>query len=92
MSLTGASSQLIRSRAALLNALEALFPHLDSIVVIGAQAVYIRTGDVAVAIEPSTKDSDIALDPTSLGGDPLLEDAMRRAGFVPDPDKSQPGT
>lgn len=34
---------LVRSRAALLDALEALEDHRDSVIVVGAQAIYLRT-------------------------------------------------
>lgn len=82
---------LVQSRSALLDALEALELHRDSIVVIGAQAVYLRTSAAPVALAEATKDSDLAIDPRQLADDPLLEDAMTRAGFRLDPDKGQPG-
>jgi hypothetical protein len=76
----------------LLDALEALKPHLDAIVVIGAQAIYLHTGGADVALAETTKDSDIALDTRVLTGAPKLEDAMRQAGFVLDPSSAQPGS
>lgn len=53
--------------------------------VVGSQAIYLHTGGAAVALAEATKDSDLALDPRSLGDRPLLEDLMRAAGFELDP-------
>lgn len=93
MNQPGASSAdlLVQSRSALLDALVALEAHRDSIIVIGAQAVYLRTAAAPVSLAEATKDSDLAVDPRTLGEDPLLEDAMTRAGFHPNPDSRQPG-
>ena len=82
---------LVRARAALLDAFDALQDHRDAVVVIGAQAIYLRTQSAPVAVAEATKDSDLALDPRSLGDDPLLEAAMQRGGFQRDLTKSQPG-
>lgn len=84
MNAHGATDPLmVAVRAALLDALEALAEHLDDVVVIGAQAVYLHTGGVDVAIAESTKDADVAIDPRDLSEDPLIEAAMRAAGFTP---------
>jgi hypothetical protein len=82
---------LVRSRSALLDALEALAPHKDSVVVIGAQAVYLRTSAAPVALAETTKDSDLVLDPRTLEDDPLIEQAMTSAGFYRNLDQVQPG-
>ncbi|AWG48141.1 hypothetical protein P5V93_22785 [Mycobacteroides abscessus subsp. abscessus] len=81
---------LVKARSALLDALEALTEQHDSIVVVGAQAIYLHSGDADVAIAEATKDSDLAVDPRALPEDPLLEEAMKRAGFYPNVNK-QPG-
>lgn len=87
--MTGEPDRLyIEARRALLDALEALAPHRDSLILVGAQAVYLRTGEADVAVAPYTKDADVAIDPRHLGGDPVLEVAMRGAGFQPG---DQPG-
>jgi hypothetical protein len=87
----GASNDLlIRSRSVLLDALAALGAHRDAVVVIGAQAVYLRAGKVDVALAEATKDSDVALDPRRLVDDPRVEEAMRAAGFLP-AESGQPG-
>lgn len=74
---------LVRARTVLLDALVALGGQSDAVVVIGAQAIYLQTGGVDVALAEATKDSDVALDPRSLAHDPLVEAAMRSGGFVP---------
>lgn len=82
---------LIATRTALLDALEALRAHRDSLVVIGAQAVYLQTASVSVALAETTKDSDLVIDPRELNDDPLLESALADAGFTYDLQSSQPG-
>jgi hypothetical protein len=75
------SSLAIITRRALLDALGALRPHRDALVLVGAQAIYLYTGDTDVAIATETKDSDIVVVPDRLGADPVLEEAMTSAGF-----------
>lgn len=82
---------LVRSRAALLDALEALEDHRDSVIVVGAQAIYLRTRRAPVNLAEATKDSDLAIDPRTLEDDPLIEAAMTRARFYRDPTSDQPG-
>ena len=82
---------LAQARGALLDALDALEAHLDSVVVIGAQAIYLRTAGAAVAVAEATKDSDLALDPRRLDDDPLIEAAMTDGGFARDLTTNQPG-
>jgi hypothetical protein len=75
--------EYIAARTVLLDALEALEPHLRrrAVIVVGAQAVYLRTGSAGLTVAPFTTDGDLALDPTLLGDDPLLEAAMEERGF-----------
>jgi len=42
----------VEARRVLLNALTALAPHGSAIIVAGAQAVYLRTGDADLAVAP----------------------------------------
>jgi hypothetical protein len=81
----------VRTRAALLDALEALGDQLDALVVIGAQALYVHAGEVEVAIPPETKDADIGIDGHRLQNDPALEKALEKAGFHKDLERPQPG-
>jgi hypothetical protein len=82
---------LIRSRSALLDALGALDAHRDAVIVIGAQAIYLRTAGSPVALAETTKDSDLALDPRRLDDDPLVEKSMSSAGFYRNLVGEQPG-
>ncbi len=51
--MSGAPDPLyVRARRALLDALDALEPHLDAIVLVGAQAVYLHTADTDLAVAP----------------------------------------
>ncbi|MGO9180334.1 MAG: hypothetical protein ACLQHS_13910 [Candidatus Limnocylindrales bacterium] len=70
-----------QARRVLLDALFALAPHGAAIIVAGAQAIYLRTGNADFAIAPFTIDSDFAINPSLLGDDPQLEAAMSDAGF-----------
>jgi hypothetical protein len=90
MSLNG-EDDLAAARAALLDALDALRAHIDSVIVVGAQAIYLQTGGVRIALAESTKDSDLALDTRLLPDRPLVEEAMLAAGFRANPESGQPG-
>lgn len=92
MSLLGGNDELlIKARSALLDALHALSEYGPAVIVIGAQAVYLHTGDAPVALAEATKDSDLAVDPRTLSSEPLLEEAMESAGFYLNPFSNQPG-
>jgi hypothetical protein len=71
----------VEARRILLDALTALAPHGAAVIVAGAQAVYLQTGEADMAVAPYTTDADLALDPTLLGDAPELEAAMSGAGF-----------
>lgn len=87
----GADNLIVEARAALLDVVAALDAHKDSVILIGAQAIYLRTGSAAFALAEATKDSDLAIDARTLGEDPLLEEAMTNAGFILNPVRKQPG-
>ncbi|WP_422737019.1 GSU2403 family nucleotidyltransferase fold protein [Micromonospora sp. WMMD729] len=91
MSELGDVDLLVAARSALLDALEALRHHADAVVVVGAQAVYLHTGAAPVALAEATKDCDLALDARVLPEEPLLEEAMRSAGFHLNVQAQQPG-
>lgn len=82
--------QYVAARSVLLDALEALRPHLDAIVLVGAQAVYLRTETEQLGVAPYTTDGDVVLDPTRLGEAPELEVVMKSAGF--DLDRNDDGS
>ena len=84
---------MVQARRVLLDALDALADHRDSLVLVGAQAVYLRTDEVALPFSASyTTDADLAIDPTTLAETPSIVDAMDSAGFErtqPDPGRDQ---
>src|SRR4051794_39631927 len=82
---------MVAARRVLLDALVALEQHRDSLVLVGAQAIYLYTGDADVAVATTTKDSDIALIPALLAPEPTLDAAMTAAGFTHDRAMQQPG-
>lgn len=79
----------VQARRGLLDALSALRTHQEAIVLVGAQAVYIHAGSGDLAIPPTTTDADLALSPRQLQDEPLIEQALRTAGFTP---RTNPGT
>ena len=76
--------QYVRARSVLLDAVDAIAAHLDSVVLVGAQAVYVHTGeaDLFDAAAPYTTDADLAISPTDLADSPLLSDLLIRRGFT----------
>lgn len=85
----GPDAAYVTARRVLLDALHALADHREALILVGAQAIYLHTGEGDLAVAPYTTDGDIALDPASLRPTPRLEDAMVRAGFRLD--DQQPG-
>ncbi|MFF4235802.1 hypothetical protein ACFYYL_08060 [Actinomadura geliboluensis] len=73
---------VIASRRVLLDGLIALRPHLAAFTVVGAQAVYLRTPDASLQNAPFTSDADLSLDPAVLDDQPLVDEALRTAGFT----------
>ncbi|HEU4407687.1 MAG TPA: hypothetical protein VFS43_20655 [Polyangiaceae bacterium] len=69
------------ARRVLLDALAALGPHRDAVVLVGAQAVYLRVGEADIAVAPYTTDGDLAIDPAVLAEIPPLEQSLLEAGF-----------
>jgi hypothetical protein len=67
----------VAARRVLLDALEDLAEHRDAIIVVGAQAVYLRTGAANVGVAEYTTDGDLAVASDVLADNPLLEDVMR---------------
>jgi hypothetical protein len=74
--------EYIEARRVLLDALDALHSHLDAVILVGAQAVYLRTPGRIEGYQPFTTDADVVLDPTLLGPIPPLREVMEAAGFV----------
>lgn len=80
------------TRRSLLDALDALAGQHDAVILVGAQAVFLHAGEVDEAIATETKDADLAVNPELLAATPLIEEAMRTAGFDLDARHPQPGT
>lgn len=60
----------VRARGVLLDALEALGDHRHAVALVGAQAIYLHTGEGDIAVAPYTTDADLALNPAILADDP----------------------
>lgn len=88
---TAVNPEVVRARGGLLDALGALGHHRASTVLVGAQAVYLRTGRALVALAEFTTDADLAIDPRELQPDPRLEEALIAAGLMRDPLNRNPG-
>jgi hypothetical protein len=73
----------VRARAALLDTLDALEPHLDALVLVGAQAIYLHTGDADLAVAQYTTDADFSVSPGELSDTPLFGDLLTARGFLP---------
>jgi hypothetical protein len=73
----------VLARRVLLDALAALGNHREAVVLVGAQAVYLRVGEADLAVAPYTTDGDLVVDPSVLGGVPPLEQALMAADFTP---------
>ena len=93
MRMPGVPEELyVRARGALLDAAEALGPHLGAVVLVGAQAIYVHTGDADLAVAeyttdtdlavaPYTTDADFAVSPVELADEPLLETSLPQRIF-----------
>lgn len=73
--------EYVAARRVLLDALGALGAHRKAVVLVGAQAIYLRVGAGDMAVAPFTTDGDLALDPSLLDDEPILAAALRGAGF-----------
>ena len=73
----------VRARSALLDAAEALAEQLDAVVLVGAQAVYLHTGDAEFVAAEYTTDADFCVAPADLRKTPLLDELLTARGFSP---------
>ena len=73
----------IVARTVLLDALDALGDQRDAVVLVGAQAIYLHTGDADIAVPAFTTDGDLVIEPARLKDEPKLAEAMARAHFLP---------
>lgn len=70
------------ARRVLLDALVALHDQDEAVIIVGAQAIYLRSVDVDLSVASYTSDADLGLDPKYLKDEPQLQQAMGNAGFV----------
>jgi len=70
-----------RPAPVLLDALTVLTPHMNNLVLIGAQAVYHHTGEGSLNVAIMTTDADIALETNDLAPNPEIGKALLDAGF-----------
>jgi predicted nucleotidyltransferase len=82
----------VLARRVLLDALKALAEHREAVILVGAQAIYLHTGEGDLATGLYTSDGDLALDPSRLGPIPILEHALGGAGFRHTPASGAIGT
>ena len=71
----------VLARRVLLDGLEALSPHLEALIVVGAQAVYEHTGPADLAVAELTTDADVAIAPERLAEAPELVQLLLSRGF-----------
>jgi len=86
-----APKEYLAARKALLDAIIALTGQSEGLVLVGAQAIYLRVGDIDIGINaaPTTTDADLALNADLLTPIPNLSAALHDAGFST---STQPGT
>lgn len=75
--------EYVAARRVLLDALTALHGHAESLILVGAQAVYHHTGDADLTVPIMTSDADLAIDVTDLAEVPEIGEVLRKAGFAP---------
>lgn len=76
------SGDPVGARLALLDALEALESHLDSLILVGSQAIYVHTKGMKSKVAEFTRDADLSIDPRILQTSPLIEMLLDNAGFT----------
>ena len=74
------SREYQKARDTLLDCLEALEAHRNSVVIVGAQAIYLQVPQATGGAEHFTTDADIALLPGELAESPALGDALATKG------------
>ncbi len=79
----------VAARRVLLDALVALDEQRDALILVGAQAVYLRSRRADFSVAAYTSDGDLGIDRSRLKDDPHLDAAMEDAGFTRTP--NQPG-
>jgi len=73
--------EYVSARKVLLDALEALEGHRDSVILVGSQAIYLNIGEDDIPVAPTTSDGDVVLDARELSDEPEIRAVMEAAGF-----------
>jgi len=76
-----AASEYVAARRVLLDTLVLLEGHLPSLILVGAQAVYERTGRSTFGGAQYTTDSDLLLDTEMLAASPEITTTLTAGGF-----------
>lgn len=79
--MSGDDNLVNEAKVALFETLDALGPHRDSVILVGAQAIYQHTGNVDLAIAEFTKDSDLVIDVNNLEASPEISALLKQSGF-----------
>jgi hypothetical protein len=79
--MNGDDNLVNEAKVALFEALDALGPHQDSVILVGAQAIYQHTGNIDIAIAEFTKDSDLVIDVINLEESPEISTLLKQSGF-----------
>jgi Nucleotidyltransferase len=72
----------IGARRTLLDVLDLLGPHRSSVVLVGAQAIYLHIGESDLPVALFTKDVDLALDPGRLAAEPKITPLLESHSFT----------
>ncbi len=85
--------EYVLARRALLDAADALSEHLDAVVLVGAQAIYLQTGAAEFAIAEYTTDADLSIQPAGLRDAPRIPSRLQASDITPviRGDQQQPG-
>jgi len=75
----------IVARRVLLDALEALGAHRSALILVGAQAIYLHTGQADLAVAVYTTDADLVVEPGALRDAPKIGDLMHRRASNAEP-------
>ena len=73
----------VRARTVLLDVAVALTEQRDALVLVGAQAIYLHTGNTDFAVAEYTTDADFCVAPAALTDAPLLPGLLEAQGFLP---------
>ncbi|HMI80391.1 MAG TPA: hypothetical protein VK480_01260 [Solirubrobacterales bacterium] len=74
--------QYVQARRVLLDALEALGEQRRSVIVAGAQGIYLQAGPGGLPVAEFTSDGDLAVDPQLLADEPTLAGLLEAKGFA----------